>query len=120
MKFFKGPGGEVVSSNGSKAADGFVDTYARICQEAEDRKREWISTLRFKGVKAAHPDDGWVDRVENSVILAYPQFNDGVHIEDLIALGDPEKWRIVKILEIKESNPIMGNVIYSFREEKYL
>lgn len=54
--------------------------------------------LRRAGIKAAHPDDGWVDRKKNTIHFAYPQFNDGAGIGDKIALGWSDKWRIVTIL----------------------
>jgi hypothetical protein len=62
------------------------------------KEKEWVDTLRQKGVTAAHPDDGWVDRDLNEVILCYPQFNDGVNIGSIIALGDCNQYRLVKIV----------------------
>lgn len=50
-------------------------------------EREWIEVLRAAGVKAAHPDDGWVKRDESKVHLCYPQFDDGLSEGDLLALG---------------------------------
>jgi hypothetical protein len=74
-----------------------------IANDMERQQTEWIAGLRAAGIKAAHPDDGWVDRENNIVTLCYPQFNDGIEPGDLIALGWP-KWhgkdrhRIVRIL----------------------
>lgn len=77
-----------------------------LCDKAETDERKWIAMLRSKGIKAAHPDDGWVSRKgqrdhmgrmgDNSVALCYPQFNDGIKSGDFIALGWPEKFRIVR------------------------
>lgn len=67
----------------------------------EAAEARWIADLRARGVKAAHPNDGWVHRDENKIHLCYPQFNDGVAVGDLMALGWPrwpEKTRIVRIV----------------------
>lgn len=61
-------------------------------------ERAWVDQLRAEGIKAAHPDDGWVKRAENKVHLCYPQFNDGLGVADLLALGTPEKWRVVRVV----------------------
>jgi hypothetical protein len=100
MKFI-GQSGEIVKSN-AIAGDDFVIEYANICRQMQEKKREWIEILRSDGVKAAHPDDGWVNREENKVHLTYPQFNDGVGIGDRIALGTPTKWRIVEVTGIEQ------------------
>lgn len=65
----------------------FLRAYNEVCLKAEEDERKWIADLRATGVKAAHPDDGWVDRIRNHVVLAYPQFNDGLEVGDLLALG---------------------------------
>lgn len=75
-------------------------------READDMRREqaeWIASLRVAGIKAAHPDDAWVDRERNTVMFVYPHFDDGVSIGDLIALGSPQwgsansRHRIVRV-----------------------
>lgn len=50
---------------------------------------QWVAELRAGGVKASHPNDGWVDRAAYKVHLCYPQFNDGLEVGDLLALGSP-------------------------------
>lgn len=40
----------------------FAKLWADICIEGERKEKEWIAALRQTGVKAAHPNDGWVDR----------------------------------------------------------
>lgn len=50
-------------------------------------QRQWVADQRALGCKAAHPDDGWVDREANTVGLCYPQFNDGLGVGDVLALG---------------------------------
>ncbi len=57
------------------------------------------------GVKAIHPDDGNVDRGKNSVCLAYPIYNARPAVGDLVALGSPPHYRLVRVTRI-ESRPI--------------
>ena len=93
---FTGPNGEMVSGDA-----GAVATYARICREMEDEKSLWIDGLRRDGVKMAHPDDGWVNRTENRLMPCYPQFDDRPGVGDIIALGSPDKWRLVRVIKIE-------------------
>lgn len=85
----------------------FVAMFGSIAATMEQQQDEWIASLRAAGVKAAHPDDGWVNRKDNYVQFAYPQFNDGVKAGDLIALGWPRwgdkkpKHRIVRLVEFR-------------------
>lgn len=72
---------------------------ARIDADMQAEKREWIASLRACGVKAAHPDDGWVDRRANTIHLSYATFNDGLAAGDLLALGWPAaETRIVRVV----------------------
>lgn len=76
-----------------------------IEQRMAGEQSEWIANLRANGVKAAHPDDGWVDRDRSPqrVHLEYPQFNDGLDVGDLLALGWPfAKTRIVRVTAIED------------------
>lgn len=82
----------------------FVALHRRIAEKMEREQADWICHLRANGVKAAHPDDGWVDRQKNTIRFQYPQFNDGVGIGDLVALGWPSsKTRIVEIIGREET-----------------
>lgn len=65
--------------------------------DAQTKQDAWISKLRSEGVQAAHPDDGWVDREENTITFCYPQFDDRIEIGSKIALGDQDSWRIAEI-----------------------
>ena len=65
----------------------FVSTYNQICTEYVNKEKEWIKNLRAAGFKAAHPNDGWVDRKNYTVIFVYPQFDDGAGVGDIIMLG---------------------------------
>lgn len=83
---------------------GAVAMMRSIATTMEQQQAEWIAALRDAGVKAAHPDDGWVDRERNTVFFCYPQFDDGVAVGDLIALGWPQwnskkpQHRIVRVI----------------------
>lgn len=103
--------GTVVSGN----ADA-VDLAVSIDQDLRARECDWIDSLREQGVKAAHPDDGWVDRDENKVHLAYPQFNDGLTVGDLLALGWDDKWRLVRVTETSELQGLGGWLPPSLRD----
>lgn len=85
----------------------FARLWIAGCDKAENDEKNWIAMLRSNGIKAAHPDDGWVSRKgqrnhmgrmgDNSVALCYPQFNDGIHPGDIIALGWHDKFRLVRV-----------------------
>lgn len=82
----------------------FVELWRRICDEADTSEREWIANLRDSGFKAAHPNDGWVDRKNNEVHFAYPQFNDGANAGDKVMLGwpgDPKSYRPIRLVELR-------------------
>jgi hypothetical protein len=80
-----------------------VRLWHQVCDEMETAQARWIAELRAAGVKAAHPDDGWVDREHNTLQFAYPQFNDDAKVGDLVALGwhpsehRPLQHRIVRL-----------------------
>ena len=84
----------------------FVAMWHDICGKAEADKATWISTLIEVGFKAAHPNDGWVDRKNLTLRFAYPQFNMGAGVGDLVMLGShfdkPEKWRPVRLTSYME------------------
>ena len=85
--------GSVVSGHAEHVARAVA-----IDRDMVQQEREWIADLRARGVKAAHPDDGWVDRDRNRLHLAYPQFNDSLLVGDLLALGWPwSETRIVRV-----------------------
>lgn len=79
---------------------GQKDAWLEICQSSEKSRQEWIEKLRASSVKAARPDDGWVDRQKNEVTMCYPDFDDGLEVGDWLALGSHGgKTRIVEIVE---------------------
>lgn len=88
-----------------------------ICTKAEQGEAAWIAELRNKGFKAAHPNDGWVNRKDNEIVLCYPQFNDGLKIGDTMMLGwpgDTERQRPIKI--IGERHTFTKLVYYKFED----
>ncbi len=94
---------------------GAVKDWINQCNESESKEVEWIEKLRSEGYKAAHPDDGWVNRENNEVVLAYPQYNDGLKVGDKMILGSFRLYsRPVLITGIRK------NLLeyYSFKEIK--
>lgn len=91
----------------------FISLWNQICQEREDEERLWIADLRSKGFKAAHPNDGWVNRETNEVFFSYPQFNDGADIGDLVMLGWPWKNGNHRPIRLTgKSVSVLGNMTY--------
>lgn len=95
--------------------------FKKFQQEYKDDNKKWVQDLRDQGFKAAHPDDGYVDREKNNVYFAYPHFDDGVNIGDKIVLGwHNEKSRVVKIIDIEKMEilivPDKPTIYYYFEE----
>lgn len=65
----------------------FVSKFHEICDQRQHENDEWIAKLRAQGFKAAHPNDGWVDRTANVVTFCYPHFNDCATTGDKVMLG---------------------------------
>jgi hypothetical protein len=87
-----------------------------IAFEQSERAKEqaWADDLIRRGVKAAHPDDGWVNREENTVTFAYPRFDHSPAAGDVIALGDPDKFRLVRVTDTRYWGVLCAMVTYSF------
>jgi hypothetical protein len=93
--------GGIARSNGSPAGDALMTNFIRIGQEMADQKKRASIALQKLGVKAEHPDDGWVDRQNNKVHLSYPRFDHGPCVGDLIALGSPwEGYRLCEVTDL--------------------
>lgn len=77
-----------------------VATFADVYRQMREDDRAWIARLRAEGYKAAHPNDGWVDRKKNIITFCYPHYNDGAKAGDLVMLGwSCERWnRPVRLL----------------------
>lgn len=93
----------------------FAKKWTASCLEAQQEQDEWIKLLRLDGIKAAHPDDGWVNRQENKISLVNPQFNDGVNVNSIVAIGDPDKYRLVIIIKV-ETGSLPGAIRYHWEE----
>lgn len=79
----------------------FGERWVKICADHESKKNSWVQKMLELGCAAAHPDDGCVDRRQNTVFLCYPYFErKPVKIGDRIALGDADKHRVVIVTEI--------------------
>jgi hypothetical protein len=96
---------------------------AEIPRAMAGEKAAWITELRSRGVKAAHPDDGWVDREANTVALVYATFNDGLQVGDLLALGSPSDsrgTRIVRVTGTIEAGPIVAPMMRPGEVYRYM
>lgn len=104
----------LASSNDHRLITAWNDTVAAQIREEKDATR----ALRKMNIRAAHPDDGWVDRARDAVRFVYPQFDDGVLPGHLIALGWPWKgYRIVRCREVAEVGIVSRAVEYRFVDE---
>jgi len=85
----------------------FVALWNTVVKESEASKANWVSALRKSGFKAAHPNDGWVDRQNNKLKLVYPHFDDGVEVGSLVMLGwhfdAPSKHRPVRLIARRDT-----------------
>jgi len=66
-----------------------IEVWKKVVDKHQNEEIEWIENLRKQGYKASHPNDGWVDRENNKIYLAYPQFNDGIGVNDKLMIGSP-------------------------------
>lgn len=93
----------------------YVALWDSIAARQAAEQANSVAELRASGIKAAHPDDGWVNRERNTVHFAYPAFNDGVSVGDLIALGRPwSGYRIVRCTEVEHTGLLIPMTYYHF------
>lgn len=78
----------------------FVRIYEDIAYNETQRTGAWVAKLRSLGVKASHPDDGWHNREEFHFGFAYPHFDDGVKVGDMVALGGHSKFVVVCVSKV--------------------
>lgn len=93
-------------------------SYNQICEDYENSRALWISELKANGYKAAHPDDGWVNRENNTVQFAYPHFNLFPQVGDKIMLGwhsEPNN-RTVEITSVQEVGICSKRTEYKFKD----
>lgn len=96
----------------------YVEQAIAIDQRFQQEERSWVARLRAQGIKAAHPDDGWVHRDTNKIHLEYPQFNDGLGVGDLLALGWAHRrdYRIVRVTKVEPVGRLIPMTYYHFNE----
>lgn len=95
----------------------FAQVFARVGKEQHEELLAWIDGLRRLGVKAAHPDDGHVERDRSQKtdfvsFSSYVHFNDGVKMGDLIALGWPNHYRVRVVLSVGREGFILRRDVY--------
>ena len=78
-----------------------INIFHEIEEKHRRRLNSWCKDLRHRGIKAAMPNDGWVNREEMTLIFTYPYFNDGAFIGDKVALGSGVKDEIIVVLTSK-------------------
>ena len=106
--------GAVVTAYG-QAGERFLRQLIAINLEMREKKERWIEALQRAGVVAAHPDDGWVDRAKNSMQMVYPHFSGLIEVGSRIALGQPDKYRIVDVTAIRKT--MFGFTVYEFKHK---
>jgi len=82
-----------------------MQNWHKIIDDGAKQEEQWVAELQACGVVAAHPNDGWVDRENNTFTLCYPQFNNGVEVGSLVCLGSAshqDEDRIVKVIGIEK------------------
>lgn len=93
-----------------------VELWKKIGDDMRTEEQKWIADLRSIGIKAAHPDDGWIERKKSEhhdfVQFCYPQFDDGVAVGDKIALGWPDRYRVRVVQRIRDDG-------FIFKTKKY-
>lgn len=88
-----------IQSNGSPTGNEFLSLFMQQMMVYKKAQQKWISNLRELKIVAARPDDGWVDRNLNIVTFTYPDFNDGATIGSVIALGNHQQYRLVRLIK---------------------
>lgn len=101
-----------ISNDGLVKSDNynFIEVFNKNKEFSEKKKEEWILHLRKIGIKGIHPDDGWVDRENNTVIFENPYYEHFLIEEgDLICLGNYwESYRIVRVTKAFYCNKTIG------------
>ncbi|MDH5572772.1 MAG: hypothetical protein OEY89_13480 [Gammaproteobacteria bacterium] len=96
----------------------FASLWSEVQNEYKENTRKWIQRLKSEGFKASHPNDGWVNREINELHLAYPQFDSGVEVGDLVMLGwpdDKKSERPVRIIGLRKGH-VCGMIYWKFED----
>lgn len=93
-----------------------VEQMKQAANEMRAKELRWIADLRAIGIKAAHPDDGHVNRTRSAnhdfVSFCYPRFDDGVREGDLIALGWPDEYRVRIVQRVSREGLFFKRAVY--------
>ena len=94
------------------SAEKFIEKLNEVKREQESSRKAFIESLRYRGFKGAHPNDGWVNRRDMEVFLCYPHFDDGVKIGSKVMLGSPggKDLRPIRIVGRRDSR--LGPMTY--------
>lgn len=84
----------------------FLRGFAQIGKEHDQKLNALCKQLQAEGVKALHPNDGWVTRLDNGVIqfrLAYPRYQMRFGVGDRVAfyntLEDVTFYRVTRKID---------------------
>ncbi len=74
-----------------------TQTLTKVLLEEKVKHDAWITQLKKDGVKAAIPDDGWVDREKKCLCFTLAYFTGRISKGDVVAIGWPDKYRLVSM-----------------------
>lgn len=103
--------------NSSHAAGKFAEQLGQMMKERRDKEAEWTCDMMKQGIAATHPDDGWIDRRKNELTLMYPRIVGELKPGALVALGDFEEYKIVRLIRYLPCF-LGGKGSWSFEEVK--
>lgn len=112
---------DFVSEDGlARSNDGsFVANWNATGQRQRIEREHWCRDMRTIGARAVAPDDGWIDRQRNELSIAdYADVRSVLRQGDLVALGGPGKWRLVRVDSYRQNPFIPGpeGRIYAFTQ----
>ncbi len=92
--------------------ESFMDCFNESVRTNRELTEDWIKKLKSLGVKASHPNDGWIDREKKIAFFSYPHFNIGVDLGNKIALGTHHSFIIVEVSKVEVKKGIFGDLKY--------
>ena len=96
-----------------------VEQWKDGCRVSAYERKAWVKKMRALGVRASHPDDGWVDRENNHLQLCYPDFERSLAVGSLIALGGPENYRLVRVTKVDTEQRIIPDSLITYEYEPH-
>jgi hypothetical protein len=92
----------------------FIGLWNDIGRRQRSAQDAWCAEMVAKGAKIVMADDGWVNRKRHTASPPSYAFRIRKAVAgDLIALGSPENWRIVRVTGV-DSGWLTQEPIYSF------